>query len=28
MEIKWRFPRAWQNSRQAGNPGYATLALL
>ena len=27
-EIEWRFARAGQNSRRAGNPAYATLALL
>jgi len=28
MEIEWLFVRPWQNSRRAGNPGYANLGLL
>jgi len=28
VEIEWRFPRAGQNSRRAGNLSYATLVLL
>ena len=28
MEIEWLFMRPGQNSRRAGNPGYANLGLL